>query len=128
VILALLLASALAGPPPPIDHAALHREIARTADGIAADIAWIGLGASADLLSTSAALRWCPECGEGNPIGWDTEARVALKLGMAAGSTAACYRLRRGGHHRAASWLRWITFGVQATAAGLNTYHAVSRK
>jgi hypothetical protein len=125
----LLLAATLAGPPPPTDwiakHEAEHAEIKKVADGIALDLTFLGIGISADLLSTSAAIKWCPTCYEGNPGGWDSEARVALKLGMASTIAIIEYELRRHGLHTMATVLRYIAFGVQMSVATSNTVHAI---
>lgn len=131
-MIALLLAAALAGPPSPTDwqaaHTDKHVEIARVADGTALDLTILGLGAGADLLSTSAAMRWCPTCLEGNPLGWDTEARVAGKLGMVSIVGVSCYGLRRTGHHNWATGFRYVAFGLQMAAATSNTIHAIRGK
>lgn len=99
--------------------------VERIADSFARDLSWIALGVSIDLGSTSAALRWCKTCREGNPLGWDVEARISLKLAMGTAGGATCFWLRRHGHGRAATIARWVLFGVQAAAATSNTIHAV---
>lgn len=99
--------------------------VERIADDFGRDIGWIAFGVSLDLGSTSAALRWCKTCRESNPFGWDSEARFALKLTMATSSGTVCWWLRRNGHGRAATIVRWFTFGVQALAAVNNTVNAV---
>lgn len=99
--------------------------VERIADAFARDLGWIGAGAAADLLSTSAALRWCSTCREANPLGWDSEARVALKVGMATAAGTGCWWLRRAGHGRAATIVRWSAFGIQALAAASNARHAL---
>ena len=99
-MLALLLAAALAGPPAPPDHQAQHAKIARGADGTAADLTWLSLGAAADLYTTAWALHACPSCYESNALGFDSEARVALKVASTITAAGACYAVRRRGHHR----------------------------
>lgn len=123
-MLALLLAIALdlsrveSAQPEPVP-------VEQLADPFSRDLLWIGAGASADLLSTSASLHWCQTCAESNPLGWDAEARIALKLGMSTAGGTTCYWLRRHGHGRAATVARWIIFGIQAAASVNNTIHAV---
>ena len=99
--------------------------VEKIADAFGRDLAWIAAGTSADLLSTSAALRWCSTCREGNPLGWDSEARVALKLGVSTAAGTGCWWLRRSGHGRTALIVRWTVFGVQALAAASNARHAI---
>lgn len=98
------------------------------ADKAVADLGWIGFGTSLDLGMTSLALRRCPDCREGNPLGWDSEARIALKLTTGIGAGTTCWWLRRHGHDKAATILRWTAFGIQAVAAGNNAVHAIRRK
>lgn len=99
--------------------------VEQIADPFSKDLAWIGAGAAADLFSTSAALHWCKTCREGNPLGWDAEARISLKLGMSTGAGVGCWWLRRSGHGKSATILRWTVFGVQALAAVSNTRNAI---
>lgn len=95
------------------------------ADKFGSDLFWISIGVSLDLYSTSASLRWCKVCAEGNPLGWDPEARLSLKIGMGVTGGVVCWKLRRGGHDKAATIVRWIIFGVQGAAASSNFYHAI---
>lgn len=131
-MIALLLAVSLSGPPAPVDwqakHQAEHAEIARVADGTAIDLTFLGLGAAADLLSTSAAHRWCRTCVESNPIGWDAEARMAGKLALVSVVGVTCYGLRRTGHHGWATAFRYVALGLQMAATTSNTIHAIRGK
>lgn len=99
--------------------------VEQLADPFSRDLLWIGFGASADLLSTSAALHWCQTCAESNPLGWDAEARIALKLGLSTAGGTTCYWLRRHGHGKAATITRWLIFSIQAAATANNTIHAI---
>ena len=99
--------------------------VEQIADPFAKDLAWIGAGAAADLMSTSAALRWCSTCREGNALGWDVEARVSLKLSLAIGAGSGCWALRRAGHGKTATVIRWTLFSVQALATANNAVHAI---
>ena len=132
MLITLLLAAALVGPPtpPPTVERLNERlnEVERVADGMASDILWIGAGQAADLFSTAAALKWCEGCAEANPLGFNVEARVALKAAGGLLATGMCYELRRGGHHKAATVFRWISVGISAFAVGNNTYHAIKGK
>lgn len=120
-MLALLIAVTLAGPPAPLDHAVRESvEIARVADGVAGDVFWLGLSGSADLFSTALALRHCPDCAEGNPLGFTAESRIALKAAGMLVASAGCYKLRRAGHHKAAAVVRWTVAGAQFTLAAWN--------
>lgn len=118
-MMVLLLMVALAAP------ARATEPVERIADKFQADVAWIGAGTAADLYSTSAALRWCPACRESNPVGWDTEARISLKLGTGIAATSTCWWLRRSGHPKGATIVRWVVFGIQAAAATNNAVHAI---
>lgn len=120
----LLLAASLVGPPAPPtpqDVAAEHSRILR---GTAVDTAVLVVGAGFDLASTEWALSQCANCREGNPLGQTVERRVALKVATTAAVVVVCHRLRKGGHHRSATTLRWIAFGIQLAAATNNAIRA----
>jgi hypothetical protein len=124
----LLLAANLAGPPPPKDYPGRIERLEKTMDGIASDTLWIGSSAAADLFTTAWALRECPSCAEGNPLGFSVESRIALKAGGTVVALGACYKLRRDGHHRSAAILRWTVTAVQFALAVNNSYHAIAKK
>lgn len=100
--------------------------VEQIADPFARDLLWLGLGLSADLLSTSWALKECPTCYEANPLGHDSEARVALKMGMASLVGVTQYRLRRGGHHGWATGIRWGAAILHGVLTVNNGRHALS--
>jgi hypothetical protein len=102
--------------------------VEKMADEFARDLVWLGLGLSADMLSTSWALKECPSCYEANPLGHDVEARVALKLGMASAIGGLQYKLRRGGHHGWARALRWVGAVVHGAATVNNGINAAKGK
>lgn len=83
--------------------------------------------AGADLVSTSAALKWCPACQEANPAGFNVEARVGLKLGLLGANIDQCYRAAKKGK-KEASFLTWAIRLVQGFAVVNNTYSAVAGK
>lgn len=97
----------------------------KIADPFVKDLAWIATGTALDLGSTSASLRFCPSCRESNPLGWDSEARISLKLASGVAAGTGCYYLRRSGHGRTATIIRWVAFGIQAAAATNNFRHAI---
>jgi hypothetical protein len=120
VILGLVVAAALVGPPAPAPCPA-----ARTAElfhGFVVDSARVGGGLMADLWSTEFALARCPSCREGNPLGVSKSARVYLKGAAAAGVIAICHRLRRDGHPAWAKWVGRGALGLQLFAAGSNVW------
>lgn len=80
--------------------------------------------AGADLVSTSAALKWCPECQEANPAGFSPEARIGLKLGILGAQIDQCYRAAKKGK-KEASLVTWLLRIVQGAAVLNNTISAV---
>lgn len=114
----------LTGPPAP-EAAPKPQPIEGFADRLAADGMWMGTTAGLDLFTTSLALRNCPTCYEGNPLGWDAEARIALKASVFPIAMGACYWLRRTHHDDWANGLRWGVVVVNAFVIANNTVHAV---
>lgn len=88
--------------------------------GLVWDTARVGLGAAADLYSTAYTLRRNPAAREANPLGFNAEARVALKVGMAAGTVLAAHELRRRGHP---GWAKWGTRAVMAVQIGVAVHN-----
>jgi len=86
------------------------------------------VGAGADLLTTATGLARCPECREANPLGFNSEARVALKLTQLGGTGAACYVLNKDGHKNAAKVASWASLLGQLVFAGNNLVHTIRGK
>jgi len=97
------------------------------ADESARDMYWLVGGHAADLYSTAWALERCPTCLEGNPLGPTPEARIALKMASTASLGLIMFKLRRSGHGRAASLVRWSTVALHAIVTANNTRHALRR-
>lgn len=114
-----------AGPPPPKQYRAPNALTVDLADRMVNHVFWLGTASAADLMSTSAALRWCSTCRESNPAGWDAEARISLKAGMFFAVTAVCWKLEKDGHPRGAAILRWVFVGESLAFAASNTAHAI---
>ena len=99
--------------------------VERIADDFGRDLGWIAFSVSLDLGSTSAALRWCKTCREGNPfrLGLRGQVRAQADHGHVEWHgllVAAPERSWSGRHHR-----QVVTFGIQALAAANNAHHAV---
>ena len=89
-------------------------------DAVATDVAVLTLAASADFYTTHHALQACPSCVERNPVMSEPALGIALKAVTVAGTAAACQRLRRDGHGRAARVLRWTVTAVWLGIAANN--------
>lgn len=118
------------GPPAPKAHTMKPRAMVSVdlADRMAAHAFVLGLGTSADLFSTAAALKRCPACIEANPLGFDVEARLALKLGMGTVALGVVWKLERDDHSTWAKVIRWGIFAIYAYATAVNTLHAIRRQ
>jgi hypothetical protein len=86
------------------------------------DVAWISAGMTADLVSTEMALQHCASCAEANPLGQSVDRRVVLKVAGTAVTGLACHKLRKDGHSRAATTLRWVTTGLLLGVAAHNLH------
>ncbi len=86
----------------------------------AQDVAVLSIAASADFASTHYALKMCPACSEANPLMSEPAIGLVLKAATIAGTTAACERLRKDGHSRAAKMLRWTVTAVWLGIAAHN--------
>ena len=129
----LLLAAALQGPPPPPDYSGRRAEarvieLERTLDYWGDDVVWVGTSSAADLFSTAWALNQCPQCVEANPLGFSSEARISLKAGMAIATLSTTYKLRRDGHHKPATIIRWIVTAANFAFVVNNTIHAIRKE
>jgi hypothetical protein len=108
-------------PPPPVLSVDL-------ADDMADHAFWLGMAMAGDLGSTAWALRRCVPCSEGNPLGPDVEARVALKMAGGTAAMVAAWKLEKGGHSDVAKGLRWGVVAVHAIAIVINSKHAITRR
>jgi len=99
------------------------------ADDVARDLAWVIGAHAADLYSTAWAIhRGQGSIKEGNPLGPTPEARIALKVAYTATTGLVMWKLRRDGHGRAASILRWAYVAIAAGLTINNSYLAVKAK
>ena len=104
-------------------------EVEKIADESVRDVAWVVGSHSVDLLFTAAAIERCNgACAEGNPIGFNPEARMALKMAQTASTALTLWKLRRDGHGRAATIVRWATVAINAGFAVNNAVHAIRRR
>jgi len=101
--------------------------VERVADKFASDLTWLVASHAADLGSTAWALRRCNVCAEGNPLGPDAESRLALKLAGVSATGLAIWKLRRAGHNRGATVLRWSAVAVNAALAVHNSRIAIRK-
>jgi hypothetical protein len=85
------------------------------------------IGAGADLMSTAVALKDNPQAQEANPLGFNTEARVALKLGQLGVTGATCYIANKSGHPTTAKIVSWTSFAVQMAATINNIIRAAKK-
>lgn len=79
----------------------------------------LGGGTAWDLYWTAYALNRSPNAREANPLGFNPEARMSLKLAMGSGAALLDWKLRRAGHRRLANVARWTALSIQF-AAGVN--------
>lgn len=109
----------LVAPPPPAQVVSVP--VDKFSDALATDLAMIGLGTGADLLSTDYFLNQSNgRCIEANPIGQRVEGRIALKIGAAALRGSAAYFLRRRGHRKVANVVRWLGVAVDGGVTANN--------
>lgn len=80
--------------------------------------------AAADLGSTAAAIRFCPDCKEANPAGFSVEARMALKIGALGFQIDQCYRAAKKGK-QPSSVIKWANRIITGGFAALNTASAI---
>lgn len=122
----LVLCAALMGPPAP--QATLTVPVEEISDRVATHLTWIAVGAAADLYSTAWTLSRCPACRESNPLGFNSEARVSLKMATAAAMGLTVYKLERGGHHTGAKIVRWVYVGSAVAFVANNVSHGLRRR
>jgi hypothetical protein len=99
--------------------------VERIADDYGRDLAWVVGSHAADLYSTAWALRHGAR--EANPLGPDVESRLALKMASCASTGLTLWKLRRDGHGKTATVLRWL-YVVGNGALVVNNIHQGSKK
>lgn len=102
--------------------------VEKVADDFARDLYWIVGSHAADLYSTAWALHRCVTCRETNPFGPTAEARIALKAAGVASTGLTLFKLRRSGHGRAATVIRWSYVAVNVVLAANNARHAIRKR
>jgi len=92
-------------------------------------MAWLVASNAGDLYATAWAIHRCNgACGEGNPLGPSSEARIALKMASFATTGLTLWKLERDGHHGTALAVRWTAVIVNAALIANNTVHAIRRR
>lgn len=117
-------AGARADVPPPV----VVVPVEKFADKTARDFYWVLGSYSGDLYFTALALHRCGTCYEANPLGPTAEARIALKMAGMASTGLTLFKLRRSGHGRAATVLRWSYVAVNVALAANNARHAIRKR
>ncbi len=117
VTLALVLPPGMAGAdPPPLKAGGWDRAGFRT------DVAWLTGASGLDYASTKYALESCARCREGVLWHrWNLEVSKAATTGL---MLWGLRELRKNGHDRTASVLRWVFVGVFSGVAAWNTWAA----
>lgn len=95
------------------------------ADDYARDLAWVVGSHAADLYSTAWALH--RGAREANPFGPDVESRIALKMAGSATTGLTLWKLRRDGHGRTATVIRWLYVAGNAALVVNNVYQGSKR-
>ena len=85
------------------------------------------LGAGADLMSTAAAIKF-GRAAESNPLGFDVESRVALKLSQMAITGTTCYLASKGDNKTTRKLVSWTSFALQMAATVNNVIQASKGK
>lgn len=101
--------------------------VEKVADATSACVRSAFAFAGGDQLSTAASLKWCKDCEEQNPLGFNAEARIGLKLAQLGVQIDECYRAAKKGK-QAAGAVTWINRVITGFAILTNTYAAVSGK
>ena len=103
--------------------------VEKFADDSARDLYWLVGSHAADLYSTALAIQRCNgACGEANPLGPTAEARIALKMASTASAGLTMFKLRRSGHARTATVLRWTYVAVNSALTINNVRHAIRKR
>ena len=88
-------------------------------DAVATDVAVLSMAAAADIASTHWALQRSGN-RELNPIMSEPAVAILVKSASVAGTAAACRKLRKGGHSRAAKVVRWSVTAIWLGVAAHN--------
>lgn len=99
--------------------------VEKIADDYGRDLAWVVGSHAADLYSTAWALH--RGAREANPLGPDVESRIALKMAGSATTGLTLWKLRRDGHGKTATIIRWLYVAGNAALVVNNVYQG-SRK
>lgn len=99
--------------------------VEKIADDFGRDLAWVVGSHAADLYSTAWALHRGAQ--EANPFGPDVESRIALKMASCATTGLTMWKLRRDGHGRTATVIRWLYVAGNAALVVNNVYHGSKR-
>ena len=133
MLTALALASSLwvaaqeAGARADAQEAAVVMPVESIADDFGEDLAWIVGSHAADLYTTA----WALHRGggvEGNPFGPTPEACIALKMAGSATAGLTLWKLRRDGHEKTATIIRWVYVGVNGLLVLNNSAKAIRGK
>lgn len=96
--------------------------VERIADDYGRDLAWVVGSHAADLYSTAWALR--RGATEANPLGPDVESRLALKMASCATTGLSLWKLRRDGHGKTATVIRWLYVAGNGLLVANNIWQA----
>ena len=99
--------------------------VEKIADEAGRDVAWIVGSHAFDLYTTALGLKYCPECVEGNPLGFSVEARIAMKMAGSASAALTCWGFRRHGHANWARAVRWGTVAINGLIGANNLRLAI---
>lgn len=112
-----------------VPQAVVMVPVEKIADEAARDAYWVIGSHSADLYFTALAIERCNgACNEGNPLGHTAEARIALKMASTASTMLTIWKLRRDGHGKTATVIRWATVAFNAALVANNARHAIRRR
>lgn len=99
--------------------------VEKIADDFGRDLAWVIGSHAADLYSTAWALHRGAK--EVNPLGPDAESRIALKMAGSATTGLTLWKLRRDGHGKTATIVRWLYVGLNGALVVNNIYQGSRR-
>lgn len=96
-------------------------------DGLANSMLVYAGCAAFDQYSTTYCLKHNPRCYEANTLGFDAEARTALKFGSLALQGWVDWKLRRRGRHKLANVIRYTTLAAYSVVIANNFRNAHRR-